>query len=74
MYISSNTCGYLPTFQNQIYVLVDFLLPVEQILPGHPDVAEGELGVVDPVEPHLVAHVLHEHAGQDLQLVVPDRH
>ena len=47
-----------------------FLLPVEQILPGHPDVAEGELGVVDPVEPHLVAHVLHEHAGKDFQLVV----
>ena len=44
----------------------DVAVLVEQVLPGHADVVEAELGVVNPVEAHLVTHVLHRDSGNGL--------
>ena len=45
----------------------DVAVLVEQVLPRHPHLVEGQLGVVDPVQAHLVAHVLHRHPGHGLK-------
>ena len=48
-------------------VLGDVAVSIEQVRSRYPDVVEGQFCVVNPVEAHLVTHVLYGDAGNRLR-------
>ena len=54
-------------------VVVDRAVAVEQVEPGHADVVEGQLAVVDAAQAHLRAAVTDGHAVERVAVLVADR-